>query len=372
MSEVASSPAYGRRERLARLVVVSAAVLVTLHLVVWIGEGVRSGVGLGGVLARWDAEYYDEIIAKGYSGRLYAFFPLYPIVAGALARVTGSTGAAHWAGALVSLGCFAGFVALLARALRAGESWRGVLPETNTGWLFFLLTPSSYVFHYHGTEAMFLLWSFAAVLAAYRDRWLLAALLAGLSALTRTQGVFVGIAIALEAALRVPAWPERLKRLAVSGAISGGLFLIYPIWLHQATGDALAFQHAHVYWRQAEGLYGALATLWFGNPWQDHGIFSILHHVFFFVLMGGAVALVVWKPRALPLAFYVVASTAVVTFQGELANMYRFGAVIFPALFVVGDAIDRWPRWTRVGLLGAMLAFNLLWTWKYAAGYWAG
>jgi hypothetical protein len=372
VNEASAPPAFGRRERLAKLVVLSAAALVALHLVVWIVEGLRSHVGLGGVLGRWDAEYYDEIVAHGYSGRLYAFFPLFPLVAGALARVTGTTGAAHWMGALVSLGCFAGFVAVAAQALRAGESWRGVLPETSTGWLFFLLTPSTYVFHYHGTEAMFLLWSFLAVLAVYRDNWLLGALFAGLSALTRTQGIFVAIAIALEAALRAATWPERVKRLVVCGAISGLLFILYPVWLDKTTGDPLAFSHAHTYWRQVDSMYGALATMWFGNPWQDRGVFSILHHVFFFVLMGGAVALAVWKPRSIPLAFYVAASAAVVTFQGELANMFRFGAVVFPALFVVGDKLDRWPRWARGAVLAGMLAFNLLWTWKYAAGKWAG
>jgi hypothetical protein len=355
---------------LERVVVWSAAILVTLHLLVWIAEGIHSGRGLGGVLSNWDAEYYDEIGRTGYSGRLYAFFPLFPEVAGAIARVLGV--APHWVGAGLSLACFAGFVALVARALRESAAVRGVLPATSTGWLVFLLAPATYVFHYHGTEGMFLLWSFGAVLAVHRDRWLLAALLAGLSALTRTQGVFVAIAVALEAALRVPAWSTRALRLAASGAISGALFLLYPLWLQRHTGDALAFMHAHGLWREVHSLGGALATLWFGNPWQDRGLFSMLHHVFFFVLMGGAAALVIWKPRSLPLAFYVAASTAIVTFQGELANMYRFGAVLFPALFVVGDYAHRLPRPARVALLGGMLAFNLLWTWKYAAGYWAG
>jgi hypothetical protein len=62
----------------------------------------------------------------------------------------------------------------------------------------------------------------------------------------------------------------------------------------------------------------------------------------------------------------------VVTFQGELANMYRFGAVLFPALFVLGDRLHELPRPARAALVAGALVFNLFWAWKYAAGYWAG
>jgi hypothetical protein len=362
------------RERLARLVVWSAALLVAAHFIIWIVEGLHNHRGLAAELGNWDAEYYDDIARHGYSGRLYAFFPLFPETARALAWVTGTLSRPHLAGTVVSLACFVAFVALMARTLRGpnAASWRGVLPATSTGWLVFLLTPATYTFHYHGTEAMFLLWSFAAVVAVRRDRWIVAAMLAGLAALTRTQGIFVAMAVAFEAALLVPSWAARAGRLAAAGAISGALFALYPIWLYRTTGDPLAFAHAHGLWREVHSLGGALATLWFGNPWQDHGVFSILHHAFFFVLLGGAVAMILRRPRAVPLAFYVAASTGIVTFQGELANMYRFGAVLFPALFVVGDAADKLPRPARFVLLGGMLALNFLWTWKYAAGYWPG
>jgi hypothetical protein len=283
-------------ERLARFAVWTAAALVCAHAVLWMAEATRDHRGLGAVLSNWDAQYFNQIARSGYSGRLYAFFPLYVQTVGWLARHLGLVGAAQWVGAALSLACFAGFVALCAHALHRGVGWRGIVPATSTGWLVFLLSPASYVFHYHGTEAMFLLLSFAAFVAARRDRWVLAAVLAGLAALTRTQGLILCAALALDSIRGVGDVPARLRRLAASAAISGSIAAIYPLWLQVHTGDAFAFQHAHGMWRQAHGVSGALATLWFGNPWQDRGVFSILHHVFFFALLVAA-GMLLWGVR---------------------------------------------------------------------------
>jgi hypothetical protein len=51
--------------------------------------------------------------------------------------------------------------------------------------------------------------------------------------------------------------------------------------------------------------------------------------------------------------------------------MFRFGMVLFPALFLIGDQVRRLPRPLMWIIFGALIWFNLFYTRQYALGGWA-
>jgi hypothetical protein len=235
--------------------------------------------------------------------------------------------------------------------------------------LFFLFSPGSWVFHSHHTESLFLLLSFTAFLASRKGKWQMAALLAGLCALTRNQGVFVAIAVALDGALQRKDRRERLLIIGCGGLISALLFACYTAYQYLKVGDPVAFAHAHQAWNVVDSVYGYFGTLWFANSWQGTTWATILHHLFF-ILLNGAVIGLLWK-REFALALYIFLSEWVQLSQGHLENAFRFGAVLFPALFFVGDMAGRLPQLVRWALLIGFLVLNLMYAQKYALGEWA-
>lgn len=67
----------------------------------------------------------------------------------------------------------------------------------------------------------------------------------------------------------------------------------------------------------------------------------------------------------------VALNLVVFPLQGEFVDCFRFGAVLFPALFALGDKLAAFPVWLRSGVLVGMLALNLAVTYAYAIGRWA-
>lgn len=260
-----------------------------------------------------------------------------------------------------------------ARLIKEGdESFRPLAPETLWGWLFFLAWPASWVFHSNHTEPLFLLLSFVAVVCARRGGWKSAAVLAGLCALTRNQGVFVAAAVALDGALRSPGdFKKRALRFAASGAASFALFALWPAYQYAATGEATKFL-----WAQSQfgplvkSFYEFVGTIWFVNSWQHPELWQThLHHVAFLALNGAGLALLFRREWAL--AAYVFLSLWSPLYLGQLENAFRYGAVLFPALFLFGDAARRLPAPVRWPALAALVLLNLIYTRYYALGEWA-
>ncbi|MBD0369651.1 MAG: hypothetical protein ICV60_02270 [Pyrinomonadaceae bacterium] len=356
-----------------RVLLLTSAIWFLIHIIIWIAvanlEATRYPFPADSVLKYWDAVHYNNIIIYGYSGNLWSFYPLYPFIVKALAAAVGLSGRPEIVGTIFSTLIFAVFCAMQARLATAADALSGIKPETIWGWLFFLFSPGSWVFHSHHTESLFLLLTFGALLASRHSRWKMAALLAGLSALTRNQGIILSIAVALEGALRQKQFQKRASVFAGSGLISLALYLCYPLYQYVKTGDPLAFLHTHSSWTVVNSFYGYIGTLWFANPWQGTSWYTILHHLFFFLMNGAAIGLLLKKE--FPLAFYVFCSIWVPLYQGHLENSFRFGAVLFPALFLIGDYLKRLPRPIRYILLGAVVLLNLVYARKYALGEWA-
>ncbi|HVF07602.1 MAG TPA: mannosyltransferase family protein, partial [Actinomycetota bacterium] len=169
---------------------------------------------------RQDAARFLAIATRGYDpdDGSAAFFPLYPALINAAARLPGlgPLGAAL----LVSNASFAGALIVLHGLTRLEGFSRETARLTVTlvaifPTAFFLLAPYS--------EGPFLLASIAAFWFARRDRWDLAALAGALAAATRSIGSVLVVALAVEAVARSRADGKPLApRLAAAAAVIAG------------------------------------------------------------------------------------------------------------------------------------------------------
>jgi hypothetical protein len=64
-------------------------------------------------------------------------------------------------------------------------------------------------------------------------------------------------------------------------------------------------------------------------------------------------------------------SVGVMLPQGDLGNAFRFGAVLFPALFAAGDWLASRPWWLRAPVVIGVLWLNHRVAHAFAIGNWA-
>jgi Mannosyltransferase (PIG-V) len=182
---------------------------------------------------RWDTLWFTDIAQHGYAAYgSTAFMPLYP----ALMRVTSPLLGGQLVAAALLIATVATFFALLAlyRLAERLAPGRGVGPYT---LLAAVLLPIAFFLVAGYTESLFLALSLWAILAALDGRWRRFALLAGLAALTRQQGLVL-------AALAAPAiwsWLVQLvrsrkrisPRAAPWAAVAAGAtpVLVYGAWI---------------------------------------------------------------------------------------------------------------------------------------------
>jgi Gpi18-like mannosyltransferase len=360
---------------LSRVILLSSAVWLLLHIInatlVYHLEPSRYPFGTESIFRYWDAVHYTSIATSGYYTSLWAFYPLWPLSVKMFAPLVGLSSRPDIAGAILSACMFASFCLMQAKLVeQRDENLRWLVPMTAGGWLLFLFSPATYIFHTNHTESLFLLLSFGAFWASRKGRWMMAAVLAGLCSLTRNQGVVVAVVIALDGALQRKDWRERLRIFSGSGIISALLFACYPLYQYYMTGDALTFLRLQATnWRIVTTFQQWIGALWYANPWQSPNWRDNLHLLLFFLLCGVAVYFLRKKQYAL--ALYTFLSTIAILFQGELVNMFRFGSVVFPAFFLMGDKVMRLPRPIRWSIIIAVIWFNLFYTRSYALGDWA-
>ena len=114
-----------------------------------------------------------------------------------------------------------------------------------------------------------------------------------------------------------------------------------------------------------------------GRPWcqgRPRVWVLVLRNAFALLLLLGCAGL--WRSGrtlrgARPLALYGLLSLLVMLPQGDLGNAFRFGAVLFPVLFWLGDALATKPAWVRWGAFLPLLWLNHKVTHGYAIGSWA-
>ncbi|HEV8548542.1 MAG TPA: mannosyltransferase family protein, partial [Polyangiaceae bacterium] len=275
------------------------------HAGLWLVLSRLRGFPFVNILLHYDAGWYFEIASKGYTRPgAWAFYPLWPIVIRLCSPGSGVTMAV--AQTLLAMALFAASVALyFTKPGRAGA----LAPSTRLGWLFFILAPAAYIFHSGHTESLFLLLSLSAFAVAASGRFWIAACLAGLCALTRNQGVFVAVAIALAAGQAAPPG-RRALHFALAGVIGAAWYALYPLYQYVHGGDATLFMKAQSGWAHATGPGDALRTLVLGNAVKPWEYATRVHHPWFLGALVGSYFY--YRERGqLPLVVYFVASALV-------------------------------------------------------------
>jgi len=319
---------------------------------------------------RWDVEHFLKIAERGYRAEdgTSSFHPLYPYL-GKLAGLL--TGGNELLGLfIVSNICAVLFLVSLERLARFDLTERSAQRVP----FYFLMMPTAFILFAPYTEPLFLLCSTLCLIGAREGRWFAAGLAGGLAVLTRQQGIFLLLPLAIEfwqwagGTLRGARkhWVKALNLLLVPASMLA--WLIYR---------AAALSDVSFNWRQPRSLiYGLLISQSatqvvtdqsFIPPWQALSIairaFSATNAIdllagSFYVLVLILGARQLWRMRISYLLFAVV--VIIVSFSYSTGTPWsymglpRHCLLAFPLVFLLADWGARRSAHLIVSLLGSL------------------
>jgi hypothetical protein len=312
---------------------------------------------------RWDALWFERIATDGYGDgdATAAFFPAYPIISGAVMRATGLS--ATVASLIVSNVAFAGALVVL-YALTTLELSEALARKTVVLAAFL---PTSFFFLAPYSESLFLLASLLTFWFARRDRWWMAGLAGALAAATRSIGIVLIPALAIEA------WRHRDgdgdprgrgTRLAATGLVALGPFAYGAAWFAM-NGNALEPLDAQTRWER---------TLTFPTSTLGHGLSLGLRGlgdprgVFWSVDIAFAVAAIAllaigWRKLRSPYRTFAALSLLVPLCYPfpprPLLSFPRFAIVIFPLYWVIARLASGRTAFA-ITVAGGVAGFTLL------------
>jgi hypothetical protein len=342
-----SDTATSRLDRVSSFKTALAPFLVSrllLALASW--WALRQGVpDLSAALAPWDGGWYRAIATTGYefapdgNSHNVAFFPLFPLMAGTLARLAGVPFAL--AGSLLNQVAFLGALLVLHGWVRDRHGSSVAIASV---WAL-ALAPCAGFTAVAYTEGLYLLFTTACLAACDRDRPWMAALFGALASATRVTGCLLAPAIALAALGK----PDRGRWLAASLLAPAGL-VAYMTYQCSAFGDPLAFVHAQHGWRStlgfdASGWLGAL-TLGLAAPVPFNGV-GIAGSLILAIGM-----LVRYRDRVgLVATTYALLVLLLLLSSGSLNSFDRYLFGLVPVTLGIGFWLAEHPRLARLYLV---------------------
>ena len=375
-----SVPPRARRSPLiAWALAATAAVLVRLGLY---ALAARAHGGLATALCQFDCFWYARIGTQGYLSDAgwdnygavpnFAFFPLYPLLLGRLAALTGLSGVA--AGMVISNLCLVGIAVLGLAYLRQAHVF---LPAWI--WILFLLAfPNSFFLSAVYTEALFGLLALGCLHCLATSRPHLAALCAGLAAATRPTGILLAPLVAADRLAHLRAnWrttPDRARLLADAAlplALAPLGLALYIAAQYLLTGDGLAFTHVQLLWRR-EWL-GPVEWFRIGlASWDWHRFPREPTHAYEAAWGLAGLAMAAWcaRSRRFAEAFFLAGCVLLPAASG-LDSLPRYVATNPVFLLALARPLARLPRpWPAAPLIIALAAaqYPLLRAWMSAWG----
>jgi hypothetical protein len=241
------------------MLLAGAAALVVLRLAVFTALAWDHG-GLVKAMCQFDCFWYVRIGTQGYlsdthwanlgAAPNWAFFPLYPLLLGALAAATGLSG--QLAGMVLSNLFLIGLLVAGARYLRE----RGVTASVFLWFGFVLALPHTLFFSAVYTEALFALLSLGCLLALRLNLPVVAGVCAALASATRPQGILLAPIVAAYGLRQLylhraePGLGRRLGDAALPVALAPLGLCLYVAVQYWVTGDGLMFNHVQIHWRR--------------------------------------------------------------------------------------------------------------------------
>lgn len=205
--------------------------------------------------ASWDASSYRAIALHGYPTTLptdaagnvlpnpWAFLPVFPVLAGAVANVTGLS---FWtAGVLVATVAGAGACVVLYRLVLAV----GCSHRARWSTALFAFGPLGFLLQVAYAESLFLLLLFGALLALVRRRYWLVAPLGLVAAFTKPGVLALAVALAVHLLVRwrTLRWGQRVL-VTVSGLVVAAAGLAWPVIATAVTGRPGAYLDTELSW----------------------------------------------------------------------------------------------------------------------------
>ena len=309
--------------------------------------------------SRFDAGWYGGIALYGYSWshsfdrqQAIAFFPALPVLARGAGMLLGSEGRGVpresrmarvlWGGTLVSLAAFLGGLVYLARfaADHVGDARAGDAVLLLAAYPFSVFYSAPY------TEGLFLLGAAGAAWHFRREQWGRSAMWGVLAGLSRPNGCFLSLPLALLVLQELRARPgmaprEAAIRLAAAAAPGAGM-LLFTGYLYALTGVPFAWARSHAAWgRTFEGFapigdaLSGLVTRPFMDtltnmPYQSLNTAGLL--------FACALLPAVWRRVGAAWAVFIAVNVASPLLAGGVLSMGRLTSTLFP-LFVALAAV---------------------------------
>jgi hypothetical protein len=279
----------------------------------------------------FDGVHYLRLIDHGYVDiGTQAFFPLYPLMVRGVAMLTPLS--SYASGVLVSLFSLACALVVL---------WK-LFPQQKIIYTTTLLvSPVSFFFAGLYTESLFLALSLSFFLAIKREKYMIAATLAGLASATRLVGVFLALALVLYLYKKTPKITPPYAICLILISLSG--FLAYAYFLGTRFGDPLMFLHVQsMFGANRSGgelvllpqvLYRYVRMILTVDPT------TFLYQRIWLEVMTFVVACFAWyknlRHNSVSISTYVGLSLLLPTLTGTLSSFPRYTLVLIPFLLPV-------------------------------------
>jgi len=323
-------------------------------------------------LLRWDSGWYGSIVTDGYRYSEDAtvqgptvFYPLYPLVS---YWVQALFGVSHWA-AMLLVANVASLVVVLLMAKFVRDELGDEVALLSIA--FFCFFPASLFLSAGYSESLFLLFVLFSFILLTREKFVLAALLAGGSLGTRVTGIVMLPVILFEMWRRssMP-WPRLLPRMALCSVLAASGLLAYMAFLGIKFGNPLAFATHQAAWHgaslQDRVLSGVMLAPFLKLNWAN-AAWDAAWFVCFLILLIGALrrltpAISLYGFGVLALPYFLV---------GISHSMNRYVLVCFPAFMAMALLCKGrpWLTLSAIGMLAALLMRNAA---LFSQWHWAG
>jgi Gpi18-like mannosyltransferase len=319
-------------------------------------------------LLRWDSGWYGAIANEGYRysddvsiQSPTVFYPLYPLAAYAVKSLLGI----NLSEALLIVANVASLVA----ALLMTKFFKDELGEETAllSVACFCFFPSSLFLSAGYTEAIYLVFVLLSFIFMTRRKFVLAAVLAGLSLGTRSTGIVMIPTILWEMGRRSPLpWPQLLPKMALCGLLAASGLLVYMAYLGVEFGHPLAFVTGQAAFQTGTFLDRFVSAVTLAPfRYSDVGKFG-----WFLCFL----ALTIWSFRYLRFAvsLYGLGALALPYFTVDITEaMNRYVLVCLPAFMCMGILCKGRP-WLTCVLIGIFAALLLQTTASFSQWYWVG
>lgn len=317
-------------------------------------------------LLRWDSYWYAAIVRDGYRYSDNAsvqsstvFYPLYPLTSYAVKSLLGID--EYWA--LLLVANVAALVAVLLMTKFVKDELGDEISLLSLA--FFCFFPSSLFLSAGYAESLCLVFIVFSLILLTREKFVLAAAIAGLALGTRPTGIVMIPVILWEMwRQRSLPWPRLLPRIVLCAVLAASGLLIYMVYLEMTFGHPLAFATGQQAWHGGtllDRLVSAATLTPFRHlSWRSGGWFLcfLVLTIWSFWRLRSAVSLYALGTLLLP---YLT--------LGITGWMNRFVLMCFPAFMCLG-ILCKGRLWLACALIGIFAALLLINTALFSQWYW--